>query len=101
MVTSIGSLTPDQLHSLASTRASHDRRDFGLDDDGSATASEPQDWKVERVEVYDPRQRYPYRVEGINLNCQPEDYGYRFSWRVCSLDNHRYDLSEAVVVRCY
>ena len=43
------------------------------------------DWLVHEVQDFGPSERYRYRVIGINLNCQPGEYGYAFMWRVPTL----------------
>lgn len=87
-------LTEGQVYSLRAERDGWD-----LPYSGKTFAFDGQDWKIDRVTVGNLRGHYPFHVEGRNLNEPPESSDYRFSWSVPRLDDHRFDLSEAIIIR--
>jgi hypothetical protein len=56
----------------------------------------PKDWKLLTVHDRGPGHYYRFAITGLNLNWRPEARDYRFSWSVPSIDDPRYDTSEAI-----
>lgn len=55
----------------------------------------PPDWAVTAIEPTSDR-GFPWRVDGINLNVPPGEYGHRFSWCVPRLCwRYRFELCAA------
>ena len=65
--------------------------------DYAATTTIPaKDWRVTAVRDNGAGAYYRWSVEGENLNFPPASADRRFSWRVPSVDDPRFDLSDAV-----
>lgn len=65
--------------------------------EGMARDVPAQDWKVLELEDTGPGNYYRYRLVGLNLNWRPEWPDYQFRWSVPSVDDPRFDMSEAKV----
>jgi hypothetical protein len=55
-----------------------------------------KDWKLLQVIDRGASNYYRYQVSGLNLNWRPEAPDYHFTWSVRTIDDPRYDVSEAV-----
>ena len=88
----VADLTTRELDNLRAERDGH------AHSNGSDSAFDGQDWKIERVTVRRDSM-FRFLVEGVNLNCHDGEYGHRIHWLVPSIADRRYNLNDAVFVR--